>query len=420
MPALNDDLDFIIDETEPAPMASQGRSGQGQAGRLRVSADQAREWLGRQISDIMDELLIWHDGNIKAECLKAPPHKAIKITTGVGKSELLRQAAALQFVSEAKRRELPHRVLILVPTHRLANEARERMPGGVTVAIWQGRGGIHLETGEPMCGSQEAVEAALKIGAPVEETACKNKTARCRLFELCHYQRQKEAARRADIVYCAHEALFQIPTAIGKGFGLSIVNESFWQDGLTTTSRIAIASLADELKTFPVRGYNGVRLDDETTNLRDLIERLQSGLAEMADGYVTRQPLINAGLTSGQLLEDSSCITAGKLEWKRKVDAKLRPDSNDEERKRALDKFGFLGQPRRRHRMWRALDGLIAGNVDATGRIKIETVKSKDGPVRYLRLLWRKDITAKLADLPMIVADATLPFGLVQHFFAEP
>jgi hypothetical protein len=70
--------------------------------------------------------------------------------------------------------------------------------------------------------------------------------------------------------------------------------------------------------------------------------------------------------------------------------------------------------------MWRALDGLIAGNVDATGRIKIETVKSKDGPVRYLRLLWRKDITAKLADLPMIVADATLPFGLVQHFFAEP
>jgi hypothetical protein len=33
----------------------------------------------------MDELLIWHEGNIKAESLKAPPHKAIKITAGVGK-----------------------------------------------------------------------------------------------------------------------------------------------------------------------------------------------------------------------------------------------------------------------------------------------------------------------------------------------
>ena len=62
--------------------------------------------------------------------------------------------------------------------------------------------------------------------------------------------------------------------------------------------------------------------------------------------------------------------------------------------------------PARRHRMWRALDSLIASNDDATGRLKIETVKTKDGPVRYLGLLERKDIAAKLVDLPMIIADA--------------
>src|SRR5215472_12489041 len=98
MPVLNDDPDFIIDEIEPGPAASasQWRARQGSTGRPRLSADEVREWLRRQISDIMDEVLIWHEGNIKAESLKAPPHKAIRITAGVGKSELLRQAAALQ------------------------------------------------------------------------------------------------------------------------------------------------------------------------------------------------------------------------------------------------------------------------------------------------------------------------------------
>ena len=116
------------------------------------------------------------------------------------------------------------------------------MPDGVTVAIWQGRGGTHLETGEPMCGDPEAVEAALKTGANVEEVACKSKTARCALYDTCHYQQQKAAARTADIVYAAHEALFQVPKAIGKGFGLIVVDESFWQDGITTTSRLVIAA----------------------------------------------------------------------------------------------------------------------------------------------------------------------------------
>ena len=42
--------------------------------------------------------------------------------------------------------------------------------------------------------------------------------------------------------------------------------------------------------------YGGNRLDDETTHLRDLIERLQGALADMPDGYVRRAPLIKAGL----------------------------------------------------------------------------------------------------------------------------
>ena len=53
-----------------------------------------------------------------------PLHFAIKATTGTGKSDLIRQEVASYYIPEAKRLKLPHRVLIAVPTHKLANEAR--------------------------------------------------------------------------------------------------------------------------------------------------------------------------------------------------------------------------------------------------------------------------------------------------------
>src|ERR1700741_1033490 len=57
-----------------------------------------------------------------------PDHSAIRITTGAGKSETTRAAVA-GYVCEAKKRGIPHRVAIYVPTHRLGEEARQRMPG---------------------------------------------------------------------------------------------------------------------------------------------------------------------------------------------------------------------------------------------------------------------------------------------------
>ena len=155
-------------------------------------------------------------------------------------------------------------------------------------------------------------------------------------------------------------------------------------------------------------------------NLRDLIQRLQTGLAEMPDGYVTRQPLIDAGLMHGQLLDDSSCTTAGRLEWKRKVDTKLQPGADDEERKKAVEKFGFLGQLPRRHQMWRVLDGLIAGDEEATGRLKIETIKTKDGPVRYLRLLNCKEIKGQALGLADDHRRRDLAARNREAFSAEP
>ena len=156
------------------------------------------------------------------------------------------------------------------------------MPDGVTTATWQGRGGTKLGTDEPMCRNPEAVEAALKIGANVEETACKRRKARCPFYDTCHYQAQKAAARKADVVFAAHEILFQVPKALGKNFGLVVIDEAFWQDGLTDT-RLAIAGLAHELQAFPVRDYDGAKLD------------IRDGASARADRAGAARPRCDAG-----------------------------------------------------------------------------------------------------------------------------
>ena len=278
-------MDFIIEETE--------FNGQ--------PVDAARTLLRDKAGELMTQALRWHDarrtgmtGTTLGEILT--PRNAIRSTTGTGKSEQLRQAIPY-YVREAKPKDLPHRLLIAVPTHKLAKEAQDKMPGGVTTHVWQGRGGKHLVTKEPMCRNLEAVDAALEIGTDVENVACKRKQAQCPFYTSCHYQAQKPAAAKAEIVYVAHETLFNMPEALGDGFGLVIIDEAFWQDGLDSRAKLAISGLALELDAFPVRDH-GWKSHDFTWQLRELIGQLQHALDQMDDGYVTRQPLVDAGLTA--------------------------------------------------------------------------------------------------------------------------
>src|SRR6516165_5966641 len=132
-----------------------------------------------------------------------PNHSAARITTGAGKSEATRGAAA-DYVREAKKRDIPHRVAVYVPTHRLGDEARQRFPADISTALLQSRKANDLATGEPLCLNLAAVEAAEAIGADVERSACRKPRRSgdpilCQFYETCGYQRQKQAVKRADI-----------------------------------------------------------------------------------------------------------------------------------------------------------------------------------------------------------------------------
>lgn len=165
-----------------------------------------------------------------------------------------------------------------------------------------------------------------------------------------------------------------------------------------------------------MRDVGGTANAVETVHLTDLIERLRRGLDASPDGYVTKASIAAAGLLAGDQHEAGSCAQARKYEWRRKVDVGLRPGASAAARQKALEQYQFLGQIRRRAAMWQALDELLAGDADAAGRLRIETITTKEGSIRWLYVLGRQDLHDKVTGLPLIHADATMQIDLVRHY----
>jgi len=410
-----------------------------------VPVELAREQMRASIRHFINQALQFHETPAPSDPKvidfnrELPPHAALKTTTGAGKSEQMRQGAA-RFVLEQKRRQHPrYRVIFLVPTHRLAEEAISKLLAvfgdhGISTAIYQSREAKDLKTGEPLCRNLEAVQAALSVGLDVQQTCCKKGKIKCRFFDDCAFQRQRELAKRADVVFAAHELMFVTLNRFGKdSFGLVIIDEGFSLKGILQDprqTRMKIAGLLDELTAYPVREH-GVILRDKTTKLRDTIEQLQAALMQMPDGRLTRQGLIDGGfLPESQFypvlfgLDDPDSgyrpfAQAAKLEYMRKVEIELRPDTPPEDRRRLLEQHKFMRQVLRRARMWKALDEFLNGDEEIAGRLILETLTEGGAATRYLRVLGKKKIHETFTALPLLHGDATMEIELVRHHLAE-
>jgi len=412
----------IIEETE---------AGAGTPGAMPIDA--ARAVLRAAIEQQMQDAIRFHEeSEAQSKAAEAqgnpldfnrpaqPNHSAIRITTGAGKSEATRAAAA-GYVYEAKRRSIPHRVAVYVPTHRLGEEARQRFPADISTALLQSRKANDLGTGEPLCLNLAAVEAAEAIGADVERAACRRPRRGadpilCQFYETCGYQRQRQKAKQADIVFAAHQYLFGPPEVLTKDVGVVVIDEGFWQSGLSF-SKIAVDGIDAELQAFPVRDHGGDKNSDDTAHLADLIERLKSAVKASPVGeYLTKAALSAEGLLPSDKYESGSGAAAAKLEWRRKVDVGLSPGAGEETCRRQAKQFGFLGQLPKRAAMWQAVEELLTGPFDATGRLRTEIQTTTDGSVLYLRLHRRRDIHPLIAELPIIALDATLKLDIVKHF----
>jgi hypothetical protein len=389
-----------------------------------VPVDIAREQMHAAIDLFIEQALRFHatpapEPGVIDLNYEPAPHAGFRTTTGSGKSEQMRQAAA-RFVLEQKRRgHRLYRVGFLVPTHRLAEEASGKMLAvfgaqGISSAIYQSREAKDLKTGEPLCRNLEAVKAAQSIGADVHKTCCKKGKIECRFFDDCAFQRQRWKARQADVVFAAHELMFVTLDRFGKDtFGMVMIDEGFSLKGILQDprqTRMRIDSLSDdELTAYPVRKKDKAVSNEDTKQLIGISKKLQAALMQMPGGRLTRQALIDAGDVN------ISYSGAAKLEYKRMEKIELRPDTSAEERRRLVEQYKYMRQILRRARMWRALEDFLNGYEQIAGRLILETVTENGVTTRYLRVLGKKEIHKTFTALPLLHGDATMEIELVRN-----
>jgi hypothetical protein len=401
------------------------------------TVQQARDAIAEHVGAFLGRAVDWHQAG-GAE--QQAEHAALVVGVGVGKSKAAREAMA-GFIAAARAAEgdLPHRVLWLVPTHRLGNETLAAMEDlGLSVAVMRGREakvpvadilGDDEDPPEPlpMCLNLPAVEDAIAIGHDVESSVCgsgKEGEPVCPYRGDCEYQKQKQAVARADVVIAAHQALFhRIPKQATDGVGLVIADESWWAAGILPNREIRLSSFADQPLLHPVlqksdfqgtgnsRSWRMITADEATNDLHVLSAKAQAAFDATPEGeLVSRDAVIAAGLTVAE------CAEAAKLEWQRKVENAIRPGMSLDARAEGVARAAGNASIPRRAGVWKALGELLAGDATHTGRLEMSNKASADGADRVVLLHSRAEVVEAIAALPILALDATMPAEVVKHY----
>ncbi len=306
----------IIEETE---------TGAGMRGAMPVEV--ARDVLRAVIEQLMQDALRFHEDATEAQS-NPPKRKATGSSTGprspiirpfasrpAGKSEATRAAAAATFARRRNGRRAP----LPPPTFaRRRNGACSASPSTyrrISSARRRASGTPH--TSPRRCcnrGRRTILRPASRFvltwpqSKPPRRSALMCAPAACRkprrggdpilcqFYETCGYQRQKQKAKQADIVFAAHHYLFGPPEVLTKDVGVVVIDEGFWQSGLSF-SKLAVDGLDAELQAFPVRDHSGDKNSDDTNHLADMLERLKSAVKASPVGeYLTKAALLAAGL----------------------------------------------------------------------------------------------------------------------------
>jgi hypothetical protein len=405
------------------------------------TVQQARDAIAEHVGAFLDRVVDWHRAG-----KDRPPaeHAALVVGVGVGKSKAAREAIG-GFIAAARGADrsyddkvmegaLPHRVLWLVPTHRLGNEALTAMADlGLSVAVMRGREAkVPIRDDDedppealPMCLNLPAVEDAIAIGHDVETSVCgsgKPGEPSCPYRDQCEYQKQKRAVAAADVVIAAHQALFhRVPKQATDNIGLVIADESWWQAGILPNRELRLSNFADEPLLHPVlqkgdfrgksRSWRMITADEATNDLHVLSAKAQAAFDATPEGaLVAKQAVVATGLTA------DDCAEAVKLEWQRKVENAIKPGMSLDARAEGVKRAAGNASIPRRAGLWKALGELLAGDATHTGRLEMSTKASADGADRVVLLHSRLDVIEAVADLPILALDATMPEPVVRHY----
>ena len=358
----------------------------------------ARAQLSATIGKALEAVGNWWNG----ERTMAAPVTGIRATVGLGKSAIARAQIA-DWQRRMKAQGFPHRVLLMTPSHVLADEAAVdwAIKSEGPVAVLRGYEASHPVTREPMCRNHELVRLALRENLNVGKSVCKSsKTWQCRDFEGCLKQQNKRDVAEADVVLAPYDVLF---TGLGAGpepFGLMVIDEGCWQ-------RAEHTMRGPSVEKFGLVGLSsGLQGDDPTAaaamaNLTALRTKARVAFLNNGPGLIAAQKLEEAGLSA------HDCEFAAALEERCILDPGIYPGMKPRmcTVSAAITKRNETA--RRLASIWRAMAEIISGQHPQLGLLRItapDPVTEEHGLVLHDHLR----LAVSLASLPILHLDATL------------
>lgn len=149
----------------------------------------------------------------------------------------------------------------------------------------------------------------------------------------------------------AYQALFNgACDGVKRDMALTVVDERWTGVGLHEPRHINLASVADDVRRFPVRDKASQGAGVNQADTRELAETsamAEAGFTAHADhAFVERTTMVSAGLTSER------CSRAYAIEWGRMIKGILTPGMTDQQRQDAVAKAAGNVGIHRRATMW--------------------------------------------------------------------
>lgn len=174
------------------------------------------------------------------------------------------------------------------------------------------------------------------------------------------------------------------------------------------------------MKSIPQIRFGAARDVAATADLMEISHRLYRVLQREKDGRIRRAALVEAEVTQTDLRD------AHRLEWRRKIEAEVRPGMPLPLVREICTKIIPHNQAvARLARFWELLLRSIEVSCERSPWLdlrKIQPMPGSEETASAIVMTWRDDIHPSWA-APTLIMDATMPVGIVKQFFpdmAEP
>ena len=358
----------------------------------------------------------------------AAPHEGLKVGLGIGKTHATGEEVAV-YLAEARAAGITHGVLWTAPTLDLADQTRDMLADhGLSVGVYRGRRAPNPEATTPpkgpnddegrMCLDLPSVRLAHDAGANVAESVCGKERGedheRCVHFPQCPFQRNNKALRDVDIVVAAHNALLQeLPSKVEAGRGLTIIDETFWQAGLSTTE-IALGDLTGDILDAPVRGKG----DEEDWKATESLQSTMNALVLALGSHEDATPVV-ADTFRRAGLEAAHCRGQARVQWRRMIPLAMRPGMPIEERRAAARDAATNRRIPGMVRLLHTVADILDGNENALGRVELTTSELKKGTERRVALHYLRGMVKARLERPVLHLDATMPVAAVRQYLSR-